>query len=122
MRSFLPGLANRMPETIRGLLPEVTYPQFPKDRVGRTMSATEDGQRYSVFREVVIKPKAGRPEVPGGVFRVWFHTRMALPNTIRLSYLTLFGFLGLLGDCFPFALLRASAHCPPRCARGFGSQ
>ena len=28
MRSFLPGLANRMPETIRGLLPEVTYPQF----------------------------------------------------------------------------------------------
>jgi hypothetical protein len=58
---------------------------------------TEDGQKYTVFREVVIKPKAGRPEVPGGVFRVWFHTRMALPNTIRLSYLTLFGFLGLPG-------------------------
>jgi len=70
--------------------------QFPKDRVGKTIT-TEDGQKYTVFREVVIKSKAGQPEVPGGFFRVWFHTRMALPNTIRLSYLTMFGFLGLLG-------------------------
>ena len=44
-----------------------------------------------------MEPKAGQPEVPGGVFRVWFHTRMALSNTIRLSWLTLFGFLGLPG-------------------------
>ncbi len=70
--------------------------QFPKDRIGETI-IREDDQKFTVFREVVMKPKANQAEAPGGVFRVWFHTRAAQPTTIRLSYLTLFGFLGLPG-------------------------
>jgi hypothetical protein len=70
--------------------------QFPRDRVGKTLTR-EDGQTFTIFREVMLKPQNDQPETPNGVFRVWFHTRMAPANTVRFSRLTLFGFLGLPG-------------------------
>ena len=70
--------------------------QFPKDRIGKVITL-ENGQKYTVFREGMLKPKSNQPEKPDGVFRVWFHTRMSPKKTILLSRLTLFGFLGLPG-------------------------
>ena len=70
--------------------------KFPRDRVGKTI-LREDGQQFTIFREVRMKTKMNQPEIPGGVFRVWFSTRAAPENTVRLSYLTLFGFLGMSG-------------------------
>lgn len=69
-------------------------PRFPKDRVGAVLT-TEDGRKYTIFREVLLDPD--RPREPQGVFRVWFHTRMSPRNTIRMSYLTILGFLGFPG-------------------------
>ena len=70
--------------------------KFPKARVGETL-IREDGKSFTVFRHVEMKTKAGQPALPGGVFRVWFSTKTAVSSTIRLSYMTLFGFLGLPG-------------------------
>ncbi len=70
--------------------------RFPKDRVGETI-IREDGQEFTVFRQVVMRTNSEQPAVPDGVFRVWFSTKAAPKNTVRLSYMTVFGFLGLPG-------------------------
>lgn len=70
--------------------------QFPKDRVGATITR-EDGQTFTVFREVVMKRKSNQPVMPEGIFQVWFHTKMPAPRTVKISYAPLFGFLGLPG-------------------------
>ncbi|MFH0775859.1 MAG: hypothetical protein V2A53_10340 [bacterium] len=38
--------------------------QFLKDRIGKTI-IREDGQKFTVFREVVMKPKANQSEETG---------------------------------------------------------
>lgn len=70
--------------------------RFPKDKIGATL-IREDGQKFIVFRHVVIQTQADRPADPDGVFRVWFHTKASPQGTKRLSKLTLFGFLGMPG-------------------------
>jgi hypothetical protein len=72
--------------------------RFPKEKVGATI-VREDGQKFIVFRHVVIHAKTDRPANPQGVFRVWFHTKASPQGTRRLSSLTLFGFLGMPGFC-----------------------
>ena len=69
---------------------------FPKDRVGASI-ARGDGQTFTVFREVVMKRKSNQPVMPDGIFQVWFHTKIPAPRTVKMSYATLFGFLGLPG-------------------------
>lgn len=70
--------------------------RFPKGKIGTTITR-EDGQQFIVFREVVMQSEADRPATPEGVFRVWFHTKTSPQGTVRLSYLTLFGFMGMPG-------------------------
>ena len=70
--------------------------QFPKEHVGTTITR-EEGQTFTVFREVVLKRRPNQPVLPDGIFQVWFHTNMPAPKTIKLSYAMVFGFLGLPG-------------------------
>ncbi len=69
---------------------------FPKDRVGQTI-IRDDGVKFRIFREIQVQPKKGNPEIPDGVFQVWFWTKAPTEKTIKLSRMTLFGFLGLPG-------------------------
>ena len=70
--------------------------KFSRERVGQTL-ITENGRQFKILREVKIKPKPHQPDLPNSVFRVWFRTKAAPQNTIRLSHLTTLGFLGMPG-------------------------
>jgi hypothetical protein len=69
---------------------------FPKERVGEIL-VREDGQKFTVFRHVVMAAGEDQRPVPDGVFRVWFSTKATKSQTIRLSYFTVLGFLGMPG-------------------------
>lgn len=69
---------------------------FPKDRVGEIITRDDD-VKFRVFREIQIKIKKDRPAIPDGIFQVWFSTKAEPEKTIKLSKMTLFGFLGLPG-------------------------
>ena len=68
---------------------------FPKERVGTTIVVGD--REYIVFRQVVMNTKSTQSEIPDGIFRVWFFTKMSSVGTICLSWLTLLGFIGLPG-------------------------
>ncbi|MCC6613016.1 MAG: YdhR family protein [Anaerolineae bacterium] len=67
---------------------------YPRERVGQTITL-DDGRQYRIFREVIMRDNP--PREGGGVFRVWFQTKMSVPHTMTFSLLTRIGFVGMPG-------------------------
>ncbi|HEX2906845.1 MAG TPA: hypothetical protein VHO69_08300 [Phototrophicaceae bacterium] len=71
--------------------------RFPRQHIGDVF-IDANGQRFIVFREVVIKPGKGQPEKPGAVFIPHFHVAGMSPRANRLfSWLPLWFITGLPG-------------------------
>ena len=71
--------------------------RFPRDRVGETL-VLENGECWTIFRQVVVTPEPGRPAKAGAVFRPRFRVAgMSLRQNIRFSLLPIPFFTGLPG-------------------------
>ncbi len=70
---------------------------FPKKRIGEEVTM-EDGQRFTVFRQVIVDPAPGQPEEPGATLVVRFHVANMSPRQNKLfSLLPIPFFIGLPG-------------------------
>ena len=70
---------------------------FPRDRIGETLTM-ENGQEFTIFRQVIVDPGKGQPEEPGAVFRVRFRVaNMSPEQNKRFSLLPIPFFVGLPG-------------------------
>jgi len=70
---------------------------FPKDRIGEVLTM-DDGEKFKIFRQVIIRK--GRKEwgEPGAVFKVKFHVAtMSQKMNKRFSVLPIPFFIGLPG-------------------------
>ena len=69
---------------------------FPRQRVGTEFWL--DGEKWIIFREVIVDPKTGQPKKPGAVFRPRFHVSgMSVRVNILFSLLPMFFIIGLPG-------------------------
>ncbi len=69
---------------------------FPRQRVGQEIWL--EGERWIIFRQVVVDPAADQPEKPGAVFRPRFHVAgMTLRQNIWFSLLPMGLIIGLPG-------------------------
>ncbi len=69
---------------------------FPRQRVGE--ETWLDGEKWIIFRQVVVDPLPGQPQKPGAVFRPRFHVKgMSLRQNILFSLLPMLLILGLPG-------------------------
>ena len=70
---------------------------FLRDRIGETLTM-ENGQEFTIFRQVIVDPGKGQPEEPGAVFRVRFRVaNMSPEQNKRFSLLPIPFFVGLPG-------------------------
>ncbi|MFC1902455.1 hypothetical protein ACFLX4_00085 [Chloroflexota bacterium] len=70
---------------------------FPKNRIGEVLTM-EDGQKFVIFRQVIVAPGKDQPEKPGATFRVRFHVAHMSPKQNKLfSLLPIPFFIGLSG-------------------------
>ncbi len=81
-----------IPRSIRLMITGRTA--YPQARVDQTITLG-DGRQYRVFREVIMRDNP--PRDTGGMFRVWFKTKMSLNNTITFSLFTRIMFVGMPG-------------------------
>jgi len=71
--------------------------RFPRGHVGGLVTLP-DGRTYRIFREVVIDPRPGQPDVPGAIFIPRFHVRGMSPRrNIAFSWLPAMLIIGLPG-------------------------
>lgn len=71
--------------------------RFPRDRVGSVVTMP-NGRDYTVFRQVVLRPRPGQPDQPGALFTPYFHVAGMSPGLNRLfSLLPIPFFVGLPG-------------------------
>jgi len=69
---------------------------FPRKRLGQPLIL--DGEKWIIFRQVVIDPGPGQPAQPGAVFRPRFHLRgMSARANMLFSWLPVPFFIGLPG-------------------------
>lgn len=81
--------ANR--ELVRGRL------HFPRGRIGQTVR-WEDGQEFTIFRQMLRDPRPGQPLVSGALFQVRFRVASMPPRINRVfSLLPIPFFSGLPG-------------------------
>jgi hypothetical protein len=91
-RSFHP--LSSLAGTIRLLLRGRVH--FPRKRLGQPLIL--DGEKWIIFRQVVIDPGPGQPAQPGAVFRPRFHLRgMSARANMLFSWLPVPFFVGLPG-------------------------
>lgn len=91
-RSFHP--LSSLAGTIRLLLRGRVH--FPRKRLGQPLIL--DGEKWIIFRQVVIDPGPGQPAQPGAVFRPRFHLRgMSARANMLFSWLPVPFFIGLPG-------------------------
>lgn len=70
---------------------------FPKGRIGEVLTM-EDGQEFTIFREVIVDPSQTQPNELGATFRVRFHVAHMSPMLNKLfSLLPIPFFVGLPG-------------------------
>ena len=70
--------------------------QFLKQEVGSTI-AMKDGQRFKIFRRVIIKRFNGKSQTPEALFIVRFSPKMEIRKNIGLSKIMLLIFMGFKG-------------------------
>lgn len=69
---------------------------FPRKLVNTEFSM--DGEKWTIFRQVIIKPGKNQPAVPGAVFIPRFHVaNMSVKQNIRFSLLPMWFIIGLPG-------------------------
>jgi len=69
---------------------------FPRQRIGETLEL--DGEQWSIFRQAVVDPLPGQPQIPGAIFRPRFHVAgMSTRMNILFSLLPIPFFIGLPG-------------------------
>lgn len=69
---------------------------FPRQRIGQEIWL--DGECWLIFREVVIDPRSGQPQLPGAIFRPRFHVDGMSPRAnILFSWIPVWAILGLPG-------------------------
>jgi hypothetical protein len=70
---------------------------FPKNRLGEII-ILDDGLEWTIFRQVIITPSRGQPEIPGAIFRPRFRIKgMSHAQNVRFSILPIPFFVGLPG-------------------------
>ena len=86
----LQSLANTITLLLRGRV------HFPRERLGQTLVL--EGEKWIIFRQVVIDPGPGQPAQPGAVFRPRFHVRgMSARANMLFSWLPVPFITGLPG-------------------------
>lgn len=69
---------------------------FPRQRVGEMIEL--DGEKWVIFRQMVIDPRSGQPEHPGAIFRPRFHVAGMSPRLNKIfSWLPVPFFAGMPG-------------------------
>jgi len=69
---------------------------FPRQPVGKEFLM--DGEKWIIFRQVIIKPGKNQPAVPGAIFVPRFHVaNMSIRQNIRFSLLPMWFIIGLPG-------------------------
>lgn len=69
---------------------------FPRQRLGQEISL--DGERWVIFRQVIVDPPPGAARAPGAVFRPRFHiANMSVQANQLFSWLPMLFILGLPG-------------------------
>jgi hypothetical protein len=70
---------------------------FPKTQVGEILQM-EDGERFEIFRHVVVDQRPGGPVTPDATFKVGFHTSSISRRRNELySWITMLFIVGLPG-------------------------
>jgi len=70
---------------------------FPKDRKGEEIMMS-DGQKFKIFRQVIIKPRKKQTAHPEALFKVRFIVEnMSMKQNIRFSRIPIPFFIGLPG-------------------------
>ena len=67
---------------------------FNKDHIGELMT-TEDGQEYSVFRQVIVDPRQNPPEKPEAILIIRFNFAHGSPKQNKLLSLIPIPFIAL---------------------------
>jgi hypothetical protein len=89
-------------DVLRSLLKTIEYVvtgrlHFRTQRLGQVVTA-EDGQSYTIFREVVVDPRPGQPEKPGAVFVLRFEvTNLSQKQNQVLSLIPIPLYVGFPG-------------------------
>ncbi len=70
---------------------------FPREHIGQVL-AMDDGQEFTIFRQVVVDPAPHQPEKPGAQFRVQFQLAGMSPEANKwFSWFPVPFFVGLPG-------------------------
>jgi len=69
---------------------------FPRKLVGKEFLM--EGEKWIIFRQVIVKPNKNQPAVPGAIFVPRFHVaNMTVRQNIRFSLLPMWFIIGLPG-------------------------
>lgn len=75
------GISQSLLKTLEYVLTRRLH--FKRQRLGQIVTA-DDGQSYTIFREIVVKPRPDQPEKPGAVFILRFRVANLSPRQNRL--------------------------------------
>ncbi len=80
-RTMLRGISRSVLKTLEYALTGRLH--FKRQRLGQVVTA-DDGQSYTIFREIVVDPRPDQPEKPEAVFILHFRVTNLSPRQNRL--------------------------------------
>ena len=80
-KTMLRGISRSVLKTVEYILTGRLHVR--RQRLGQTVIA-EDGQSYTIFREIVVDPRLDQPKKPGAVFILHFRVTNLSPRQNRL--------------------------------------